>query len=574
MVTVPTRSAQVIEPSAPQTRAAPTVFQGVRGATADAFGAAEGRALGQVSQALGAEANRRFKAEANIQSRRAALDRLKREGQLSTDLFDLSTNASQEQDISDPNVLKSAGIAGQDVVNRSVEALRATGASEEEVLLYEATAQDTFNRYRDTLAKKSVAVAKGLTDNAVKTEIKKAAAEAGEAPERVFEIASQGAEKALVKLGALIPEDAEAAFAVEYQAEVFKSSINTLLARGDTASLNEALATLEHPRAKAVLAPEARRKIINRTSNIGSPPTTMSTEDKMDRFNLDRETALLLDVETSKTGTKIVLNRIPDPKLRAQKINDATKSIMDSLGLNEAAAADRATKIIDGIIELTEITATGELVEKDTSTGQVTIRKKANPEAVARADDESRRGLYQEVLDKPTSGLAPAALELFVELVGQIPGIPIPDVAREALQVRQDILSARKTMLQAFALNDRYPVQLVKLIIEDTNLEVSVFKSDKALLIRMVAIAKSLKGTIEREQVIFDNPNQPQKRREAAGIAVADMSNFLKVLNVPEDADPLSPEDPPIQILDDDQFRALEPGTLFIGPDGIQRRKP
>ena len=573
MPRVPTRPEQVAEPSAPRTRAAPTVFQQVRGATADAFGAAEGRALGQVAGQFQKEATRLQKVETRIQSRRAALDRLKREGQLSTDLFDLST-ATSEQDISDPNVLKSAGNAGQDVVNQSVEALRATGASEDEVLQYEATAQDTFNRYRDTLAKKSVAVAKGLTDNAVKTEIKKAAAEAGEAPERVLIIASEGAEKALLKLGALIPEDAEAAFAVEYQAEVFKSGINTLLARGDAASLNEALATLEHPRVKAVLAPEARRKIINRASTIGSPPELLSTEQIMEDFNVDRATALLLTVERDKDGTSIVLNRIQDPKIRDQKIEDATQSIMKSTGVPEDAARDRATAVLDGRRRLVQIEATGEVVEFNEDTGEVTIRKKANPEAVAQAEDTSRRGLYAKVLDTPTSGVAPAALELFVEMAGQIPGIPIPNVAREALSVRQDILSARKTMLQAFALNDRYPVQLVKLIIEDTNLEVSVFKSDKALLIRMVAIAKALKGTIEREQVIFDDPNQPQKRRESAGIAVADMSNFLKVLNVPEDADPLAPEDPPIQILDDDQFRALEPGTLFIGPDGVQRRKP
>lgn len=77
MPRVPTRPDQVVEPSAPRTRAAPTVFQQVRGATADAFGAAEGRALEQVGQALQVEATRHAKASDRILRRQQALARVR-----------------------------------------------------------------------------------------------------------------------------------------------------------------------------------------------------------------------------------------------------------------------------------------------------------------------------------------------------------------------------------------------------------------------------------------------------------------------------------------------------------------
>ena len=77
MPRVPTRPDQVVEPSAPRTQAAPTVFQQVKGATADAFGAAEGRALEQVGEALRVEGARHAKASDRIARRQQALARVR-----------------------------------------------------------------------------------------------------------------------------------------------------------------------------------------------------------------------------------------------------------------------------------------------------------------------------------------------------------------------------------------------------------------------------------------------------------------------------------------------------------------
>ncbi len=110
MPKVPTSPAQVVGPSAPQTRAAPTVFQQVRGVTADAFGAAEGRALEQVGQGLGAEADRRFKSEAQLQNRREVVSRAEIITEFSTGVDQFFTTAKAQTDLSQESPLAAFGL--------------------------------------------------------------------------------------------------------------------------------------------------------------------------------------------------------------------------------------------------------------------------------------------------------------------------------------------------------------------------------------------------------------------------------------------------------------------------------
>ena len=581
MPTVPKRLAQTVGPSAPQTRAAPTVFQQVRGASIDAFGGAEAKALGQVGEALGGEADRltsvaskRLKAEAKIQSSRTALDRLKREGQLSTDLFAFSTKIIQEQEISDPNILRSAGIGLQDIGRKSVDALRATGASIEEILQYEAVVQENINTYRDDLAKKSVSVANGLRDVAVDTEIKKLAAEAGEAPETALTIASEGVPKALVKLEALIPEDGEAAFAVRAQAEVFKSAINTLLLRADAGSLQEVLTFTEHPRVQAVMGSEALRKILSRKSTIGDPPRIWSAQETSDRLRLPLEQAQNVIVEEDKSGFSILFKPERDRANRQAKIDAATEARIKATGEDKLTATAFATGVVDGQKRLVVVEPLGQVLLIDEITQEVKEIRKAQPAAVARVEQQKRMGLWQQVLNNPlpVSGLLGTLIEGYVSTVGQVPGT-VPSEFADVVGIRREILLGHTLMETAFSRNIKYPVALRDKIIKETGIDPGVMKSDVTLLINMKRVANFLVGTIEQERAIDADPNRPQKRRVAAGIAVANMENFLEILGVPENADPLAPEDPPIQILTVDQYKALAPGTSYIDPKGIKRIK-
>ena len=540
-----------------------TTFQGVR-ASAEDFGAAEGRALGVAGKAVQAEGERQFVAQEKVRQRRDTLDRLKRKEGLNAELFTLFDKTSKEQDITDPAVLVEFGKTAQEITARSNVALQERGTTPENAELFAITSQGVLAQYRDQLARQSVATVEAQVAARSKGVVSELSAVAGDNPEQALALMTAGVAAKVGELEGSLRLDQEEVLTRDAQAAIAQSAVNTYFSRGDAGSLRLGMELLDNELVKTVVSDAQRRTFLNRASKIGDTPRIVPQDELSGLLGLPEADTKGLVVEQDSTGITIKLKPTKDQSIRKQKIEALVA---------QGEPIDRATNIVDGHIEFAIIERTGEVVETNNVTGEVVIRKKAVPQDVQSSPVEETPGLYQKVLDTPTSGFGPAVLEVMVDVLGQIPNVPIPDIADESVAVRQDLLTARNTMIQAFSLNTRYPAQLVKLIISDTNMEVSVFKSDRALLIRMVSVAKGLRRKIAREQKIADNPNQGIKRREAAATAVADMSNFLDELRVPEDADPTAPEDPPVHIINDDQWRALAPGTPFIGPDGVRRTK-
>ena len=543
------------------------VFQNVQGANdPDAFGAGVGRAISGLGAQIGAQGAQLATAEKRIQDRRATISRIKRKGVLSNELFSHFNNVNLQEDITDPNVIQQAGERAKQIVDQSVFGNFDEGASVENSLIYEAEAQTLLNKFNDDLVKKSMATSKGLVDEAMRTAINEGATLAQNNPEDILNIMDQGAQTALISLSGAIDIEDEGVFVRKYQAQAARSAIDSLFLRGatDPGALNEAMATLAHPSVQAVLTPETSREFFKRKSNIGTPPRILTTDETAKTLRLDPEVAAKTIVQVGPKGTmSILLKPETDNQIRNQKIEAAMKA-----GASEIDATDT----VDGNVKIILVPETGEVLRVNRRTGDVKVLTRAQPQPTNAEDqpESAQVGLYQRIKDTPTTGIVGFGLEAFSGTIGQIPGVPI---AEETIKVRQDVRSALNTMVQAFILNERFPVGLVKLIREDIKIEASIFDSDRALLIRLQGIDKKIRTRIQAEQRLGDNVSIPRDRREAAKIAVVNMQNFLDELDVPQDEDANAPEDPPIHILTPEQYNALPSGTRYIHPNGTLRRK-
>ena len=553
-------------PTAPaaqgQTRGG-TTFQNV-GASAEDFGAAEGRALSGAGKAVQVEGERQFAAQEKVRLRRDTLDRLKRKEGLNAELFNLFDKTSKEQDITDPAVLVQFGTEAKELTARSNAALQEGGTTPENAELFAIDSQSILAQFRDQMARQSVAAVEAQVAVRSKAVVSDLSAAAGDTPEQALALMTDGVAAKVGELAGSLRVDQEEVLIRDAQKAIAQSAVNTYFSRGDAVSLRLGMELLDDPTVKVVVSDAERRTFLNRASTIGDPLEVVPQNEVAGFLGIPEEDAKGIVVTRDNNSISIILKPTKDQTIRKKKIEALVA---------QNQTLDRATNLVDGNIEFVVIEKSGEVVEINRISGEVIVRKKAIPQDAQASPVNETPGLYQKVLDTPTSGLGPAVLEVMVDILGQIPGVSLPDIAKESVAVRQDLLTARNTMIQAFSLNTRYPAALVKLIISDTNMEVSVFKSDRALLIRMVSVAKGLRRKIAREQKIVDNPNQGIERREAAATAVADMSNFLDELRVPEDADPTAPEDPPVHIINDTQWKALAPGTPFIGPDGVRRTK-
>ena len=553
----------------PEVEAAPIrpVFQNVPAATPEAFGAGAARGLSQVGKALIAHGEQLAEAEERIQSRRATLDRLKRKETVSNELFKAYNNVVNEQDITDPDILQAAGDNLGTIAQRSTDAHRVTGVSEENALQYEVEVQDLVSKYRDELSGKSISIAKEKSQTAQSQAINVGSKEASDFPERALTIMQDGGAKALMSLGGLMDSGEETAFVAKWQATVAQSAINSWFARGDAESVTQAMTFIGHPAVVKAVGAEAMRKITTRSSKLKNPPRVWDVEETSKKFRLSAQEAQNVIVVETANGIEVKMKPPQSEEIVQIQIAEMVKDGTDP---------QRAEDLARGWITLHVSDETGEVVETNSRTKEVTVRKKI----MAGVLDEDRkrpkpkRGIYNDIMQNPVSGIGPFTMEAFFDISGQIPGVDIPEYAAKSIAARQNLLNAQTTMLSAFRLDVRLSKPIIDWIMNKTNIATSLFKSDKALLIRVVAVDSWLKARIGTEQAIANDANVGIKRREIAETLVINMQNFRTELGVPDGADALAPEPAPVQILGDREFNKLEPGTQFIGPDGKLRQKP
>ena len=546
----------------------PVVFQNVAGSNdPSAFGAGVGRALGGLGDQISAEGQVRVAAENRIQNRRATISRIKRRGALQQELFSHFNDIDQQQDITDPDVIQRAADTGRGIMNKSIFENFDEGASQENSLIFEAEANTMFNKFADDLVKKSISTSKKLVDEATGTAIREGAARAANDPSSVLREMDEGAKQALISLSGAIDVADEGVFVRKYQAQVAQSAINSLFLKGatDPGSLEEAMTTLANPQVASVLSSAERDQFFKRKTTIGQQPRILSTAETAKLLRLDPAVAEETVVQEGPKGVlSILLKPTKNNQVRQQKIDDAVTA---------GSTLIDATDNVDGNIELILIPETSEVLRNNRRTGEITVMQRAQPKpAGEQVEPSTEPGLYQKIKDNPlaVTGLGGAAVEIFGGIGGQVPGVPI---SRSIIQTRQDIRSAQNTMIQAFSLNPRFPVGLIKILKEDIRIESSIFDSDRALLLRLEGINRTIRKRIESNQKIGDNVTLPRDVRGNAKTAVVHMKEFLRELGVPKDADANAPEDPPIHIFTQEQYDALEPGAPYIHPDGRRKNK-
>ena len=546
----------------------PNVIQSVAGSNdPDAFGAGVGQAISGVGATVGAIGQQRAAAEKRIQDRRATIARIKRKGALQQELFSHFNDVDLQEDITDPNVIQRAGDKARGIVAQSVVGNFDEGASTENSLIYEAEANTLLNDHMDKIVKKSMSTSKALTDEAMDTVIKEGAARVRDDPHSLFVEMDQGAQLALQSVAGMLDPADEGVFLRKHRATAAQASINSLFSKAatDPGSLEEAMVILADPRVIQVLTPEERQQFFKRKTNIGQRPRILSTAETAKILRLDPEIAAQTIVQQGPKGQfSILLKPTKNNQVRNQKIEDA---------MTAGSSETDATDVVDGNVEITVVPETGEVLRTNRRLGTVTVLQRAQPKpAGEQVEQPTEPGLYDRVKDNPlaVTGVGGAAVEIFGGIAGQIPGVPISE---SIIKVRQDIRSAQNTMIQAFALNPRFPVGLIKILKEDIRIESKLWDSDRALLIRLEGIDKTMRKRIQSEQEIGNNVSLPRDRRESAKIAVVNMKQFLRELGVPQDADANAPEDPPIHILTQEQYDALEPGTRYIHPSGQLKRK-
>jgi hypothetical protein len=544
-----------------------TTFQSVR-ASAEDFGAAEGRALSGLGKTLQAEGERQFAEAKQLQDRQEALSRLKRGDKLSSDLFNITTKAATERDLSDPAVVSAIGQELKARVDQdNVEAL-AEGLSEKGIFLQQMKAQSSLDAARDTIAIQSGQAVTALTETAKSKAINNLSAAATQEPStsKILGLMDSGVAASLNDLAGILGKGAEVDFVLKAQAAIAQSGINELLSVGTPEAMEQVFDLLENDKIKETMSPAARTKMLNRRSTIGSPPVVLSNEDIVRTFGVTIEQAKLVNIQRDKDGTHSLVFKLAGPDQR-EKLSTQLQA--------QGYEKDLADNVASGITKIVAIPQTGEtLLIDQINQSTVIIPKTTQARPAPGPERETKEpGLYQEVRDNPLPviGIGGGLAQFFVGVIGQV--TPVPEALKKIVEVRQGILNANNVLIKAFSLNKRFPTELSKIILTKTGIELKLLNSDTALLISMKRMAKDLKGFIEDEQAIVDEGVAGLDRRESALQAIADMERLLKVLGVPEDAAPGTLENPPLQVFTVEQRNALAVGASYVDGCGIPRTR-
>jgi hypothetical protein len=151
--------------------------------------------------------------------------------------------------------------------------------------------------------------------------------------------------------------------------------------------------------------------------------------------------------------------------------------------------------------------------------------------------------LYQLAQRPLTTGLTPAALQYGQNVLGQF-GANIIDP--ELTERRQTFSNTQGDLIRALSINPRYPVDEMKRIREEINIEPRAFTDPQSLLARMRSVGKSLRTRLADEERAGADPLLPVDDRRAALRAAEDIRNFLAKLGAPEDQSPTTaPAAPP-----------------------------
>jgi hypothetical protein len=259
---------------------------------------------------------------------------------------------------------------------------------------------------------------------------------------------------------------------------------------------------------------------------VRDPARETKIQDIMDTFGVDRRTAVGIE-----SG---VLRPIADPVTGQTRLIDLTNNTFrETTPAAPAAPAPSAPAPL----------VTGPRANITPPPAAEPAPAAPAPAPAAEAPPAPNQTLYQLAQRPLTTGLTPAALQYGQNVLGQF-GANIIDP--ELTERRQTFSNTQGDLIRALSINPRYPVDEMKRIREEINIEPRAFTDPQSLLARMRSVGKSLRTRLADEERAGADPSLPVDDRRAALRAAEDIRNFLAKLGAPEDQSPTAaPAAPP-----------------------------
>lgn len=218
---------------------------------------------------------------------------------------------------------------------------------------------------------------------------------------------------------------------------------------------------------------------------------------------------------------EFVIEQTKQPTLstdqRARKIADLTEQLIRTQGLSQLDAATKATNITDGIIEI-QYLEDSSVVEVNKATGTAT-RVPFNP-----TTPSAQTPPQQEDVDNPyeiPEGMSlleavengTGFVNIIPETIGRIISNVVPSaISEEKTKAINVLRAADNGLIQAFSLNDKYPMAEQKKIRENYGIEPAMTDSPVAAKLRVFQLDEFIERELSTIQTRIDDPASPPKQ--------------------------------------------------------------
>lgn len=260
------------------------------------------------------------------------------------------------------------------------------------------------------------------------------------------------------------------------------------------------------------------------------------------------------------------------PDQRAQKIQSLAPQLAQTLGVDQAQAAEAAANIVDGIVRY-DVTEQGRVLEINTSTGAVkelpisSSQAQEISSAASQSENDNSFSLYG--LSEEISGVTPTAKAAAAKVSAMFGLEAFP----ETVTNRQIAEGAMQGLVRALSINDQYPVREIERIRNDmAKISPRLLSGGPEVRAQMKGLNTLLTSELETARRDSSNPEMPTEIRAGAARAANDIKNFLGVMGYVDKDVLKTPQDVanvPLSSLQE-FVRSTEDAVLESLPDDVE----
>jgi len=225
-------------------------------------------------------------------------------------------------------------------------------------------------------------------------------------------------------------------------------------------------------------------------------------------------------------GVEMAASRGASPAVWQQKMEANIAAGMDP---------EIALGVATGTLKL-DVDALGRRVVTDMKTGKPYDYGEGASASPAHAPvappDET---LYENLGE--TTGLGSALASASTAILGQIPLVGEWFTYPETVQRRQELTAASGGLARALSVNSKYPVSEINRVIEQVGILPDMLEDPVSAKARAKGIATYLGELLKGEIAASQNMSLPADRQTDALTKIHEITNFLRILGVPEDGE-------------------------------------